>query len=101
MTVYNKLVRDLIPEYLDSKGVPSKTHIADEQEYWAKLKEKLGEEVAEFQKDETRDELADILEVIDAIKKYKNYSDEDILEIKNAKAADRGAFDKRIILEES
>jgi predicted house-cleaning noncanonical NTP pyrophosphatase (MazG superfamily) len=101
MTVYNKLVRDKIPEILDEKGVAHTTHIADDREYWIKLKEKLVEEVAEFQKDESREELADILEVIDGIKKYKNYSDEDILEIKNTKVADRGAFDKRIILEES
>ena len=101
MTVYNKLVRDKIPQILDEKGVVHTTHIAEDREYWIKLKEKLSEEVAEFQKDETRDELADILEVIDAIKKYKNYSNEDILEIKNVKLQDRGGFEKRIILDES
>ena len=101
MTVYNKLVRDKIPEYLNSKGITHKIHSADEMEYWTKLKEKLTEEVLEFQADESIGELADILEVIDAIKKYKNFSEADIDEAKTKKLNDRGGFDKRIILEES
>ena len=101
MTLHNKLVRDKIPEYLDSKEIPYRLHIADKEEYWMKLKEKLAEEVIEFQKDESIDELADLLEVIDAVKKYKNISDAEIAEVKSKKFADRGGFDKRIILEES
>ena len=98
---YNKLVRDKIPEYIKSKGKVPITHIADETEYWQKLKEKLQEEVNEFLKDGNIEEIADILEVIDAIANYKKFSREDIERIKEKKADERGKFKDRIILEEA
>ena len=98
---YNKLVRDNIPEYIKSKGKVPITHVADETEYWEKLKEKLQEEVDEFLKDDNIEEIADILEVIDAIANYKKFSREDIGRIKEKKAEERGKFKDRIILEEA
>jgi len=98
---YNKLVRDKIPERIRSKGEAVSIHIADDQEYWEKLKEKLSEEIIEFIDSETVEELADILEVIDAICDYKNFNISEIKEIKDKKTAERGAFKQRIILEEA
>ncbi len=98
---YNKLVRDKILEIISAKGGVSKSHIADDEEYKAKLYEKLREEVEEFLKSEEEEELADILEVIDAIIAYNEFSKEDIETAKAFKKAKRGGFEKRIILEES
>ena len=98
---YNKLVRDKIPEYIKSKGGTAVTHIADDAEYWQKLKEKLLEEVGEFLEAENIEELAGILEVLDAVKEYKAFDNKEIQKIKNMKAADRGKFTKKIILDES
>ncbi len=98
---YNKLVRDAIPEIIKKKGGTPVTHIAGEVEYWQKLKGKFVEEFEEFKQAENIEELADILEVIDAIIEYKKFDRKEIKKVQEKKAAERGKFKKRIILEES
>lgn len=98
---YNKLVRDKIIEIIEGKGEKAVFHIADKEEYWQKLKEKLREEVGEFAQDSSIGEIADILEVIDAICAYKNFDKAELEKVKNKKAEERGRFEKRIILDES
>jgi predicted house-cleaning noncanonical NTP pyrophosphatase (MazG superfamily) len=78
-----------------------KTHVADEAEYWEKLKEKLGEEVREFCDVENVEELADIFEVLDVIIEHKRFDRNEIETVKGRKAEERGRFRERIILEES
>lgn len=98
---YNKLVRDKMPEIIKQKGGTPITHVADDSEYWQKLKEKLQEEVAEFVESESLEEMADIWEVIEAVIEYKKFSQSEVASIKNKKAEERGKFRDRIILEES
>jgi len=98
---YNKLVRDKIPEYIKRKGGTPITHIADDVEYWKKLKEKLQEEVNEFIEAENIEEMADIFEVIDAIFVYKKFDKTEFKKVREAKLNERGGFNKRVILDES
>ena len=97
---YNKLVRDKIPEIIKNKGATPITHIANDEEYWQKLKEKLQEEVNEFIEDSNEEELADILEVIHAICDFKNFDKEKLELLRKKKAEERGGFRERIILDE-
>ena len=69
--VFNKLVRDKIPEIILKNGCTPEIEILDNQEYLHHLDEKLMEECnevicAKSAKDKT-EELADVLEVMYAI----------------------------------
>ncbi|MFC1742034.1 hypothetical protein ACFL3V_05860 [Nanoarchaeota archaeon] len=98
---YNKLVRDKIPEIIQADNKTPIIRIADGPEYWERLKDKLLEEAHEFTEDETEKELADILEVINAICEHKNIDKDNLEQLRQERAEKRGAFSKRIILEET
>lgn len=99
MPIYNKLVRDMIPEIIKSSGKVAQTHILSEDEYITELDKKLGEEFAEYQADKSLEELADMLEVMYAIAVARGYSVEELEALRREKAEKRGAFEKRIFLE--
>lgn len=98
---YNKLVRDKIPEIIKNKGGNAITHIASDEEYWEKLKEKLEEEVNEFIKSNAAEELADILEVIYTICDFQKIDRQKLESLKKKKADERGGFKEKIILDET
>tara|TARA_Y100000310_G_scaffold247407_1_gene253005 strand:+ start:1592 stop:1903 length:312 start_codon:yes stop_codon:yes gene_type:complete len=98
--IYNKLIRDKIPEILDMKGLNYTSYVADDEEYEQKLKDKLQEEIQEFYENPCILEMADILEVLDAISKFYGF-DKYVVETEKAnKQWTRGSFEDRIILEE-
>ena len=99
MTEYGKLVRDNIPGIIESSGKTSVTHIANDKEYDAALVNKLDEEVDEFRASGETDELADILEVIDAICESRGIDKDYLQQVKQEKAQQRGSFTKKIILD--
>lgn len=96
MESYNKLVRDNIPEMLDTKGITYEKRIASPEEYKIELIKKLAEEIAEFQEAGDIEELADVIEVLEAIKKLPEYAD--VESVRQAKLLERGGFEKQIIL---
>ena len=102
---YDKLVRDKIPEVLKKNGCKSKFHVADRDEYLEKLFEKFGEEINELLKAKNEEEMADVLDVMDALSdtliKYFKLNRRKIRKIQINKARERGRFKKMIILEEA
>ena len=98
--IYNKLVRDLIPEIIEKSGKKCSIEILDDEEYIKAIDAKLDEELAEYHKDKNVEELADLLEVIYAAVRARGYSLEDLESIRAAKVQERGAFDKRILLKD-
>lgn len=96
--IYNKLVRDRIPEIIITQGEKPIIRILDEIEYRRCLEKKLDEEVAEFHADRSVEELADILEVIFALTEDCGYTKEQLFDICNRKREKRGGFSKRIFL---
>lgn len=95
----NKLVRDKIPEIIEADGRTCKTHILSDEEYLSALEEKLNEEVAEYQKDKNLEEMADVLEVLQAICIARGYTLEELDALRKKKADERGGFNKKIFLE--
>ena len=98
--VYNKLVRDKIPEIIEKCGNSCIIATLNNDEYLKKLDEKINEELIEFRDGYSLEELCDLLEVLFAIGKLKGYSLEDIEKMRQQKNEARGAFDKKILLKE-
>lgn len=99
MKVYNKLVRDKIPEIIEADGKTCKTRILSDKEYIDSLEAKLNEEVAEYQADKNLEEMADVLEVLQAICIARGYSLEELEALRAQKAGARGGFAEKIFLE--
>ena len=96
---HNKLVRDNIPQIILNSGEKPIYYTLSEEEYKKELDKKLQEEVTEYLNDDNVEEIADIVEVIQAILKQKQVSLEEFEKIRATKRAKRGGFDKRIFLE--
>ena len=81
---YNKLVRDKIPEIINSKpNAKCKTQILSDEEFAKQLNIKLQEEVKEYLESDSVEELADVEEVLRAILDAKNVSNEEFEQMIN------------------
>ena len=96
--VYNKLVRDNIPEIIEASGKTCETEILSDEEYLQMIDKKLDEELAEYHQDHSIEELADLLEVLYATAKARGYSIEELEHVRVEKQKVRGGFNKRILL---
>lgn len=99
MKKYNKLVRDKIPEVIENDGHKAKFRTLSEKDYFAALDKKLLEEVKEYQVDISLEEMADVLEVLYAICNARGYTLEELEAKRKEKNAERGCFEKRLLLE--
>lgn len=95
---YNKLVRDRIPEIIETSARSCAIEILSDEDYLRMLDAKLDEELMEYHKDQNIEELADLLEVIYAAAIARGYSLEELERVRAEKAAKRGGFEKRLLL---
>lgn len=99
MKIFNKLVRDKIPEIIREKDNKTcTTEILDDDKYLEELNRKLQEELKEYLESGEVEELADLEEVLRAILKVKKVDYNNFEKIRKDKAEKRGAFDKKIFL---
>ncbi|MGG2093411.1 nucleoside triphosphate pyrophosphohydrolase [Bacillus sp. S13(2024)] len=102
MPIYNKLVRDRIPEMIESNGKTFTTRTLNEKEYIEEVCKKTGEELAEYVEAETLEhkieELADLLELVNALAQYEGVALEDVEKVRKEKEEKRGGFGGRIFL---
>jgi predicted house-cleaning noncanonical NTP pyrophosphatase (MazG superfamily) len=96
--VYNKLVRDRIPEIIEASGKTCTCETLSDGKYIEMLNQKLQEEVAEYLESGTLEELADIGEVMHAILDYKGIPLAEFQRVRSEKLKERGGFAKRILL---
>ena len=99
---HNKLVRDRIPEIIGSRGDRAVTRVLNEAGYRDALLAKLVEEAHEASgagAEELPAELADVLEVLQALAKTLGMSWEQLRALAADKRTRRGGFEGRIFLE--
>ncbi|MBO2462766.1 nucleoside triphosphate pyrophosphohydrolase [Actinomadura sp. LCR2-06] len=93
-----KLVRDRIPDLIQSAGRRPETRVADRDEYASLLRAKLYEEAGEYATSGDPAELADVLEVVRALAALHGMTPDDLEASRSAKHAERGGFSDRIVL---
>ncbi|MCK5332571.1 nucleoside triphosphate pyrophosphohydrolase [Candidatus Parcubacteria bacterium] len=101
--IYNKLIRDKIPEIIERNGGVSKVSVLNEDEFGAALKNKLVEETQEVleanSKEDVLNELSDVLELVETIARDNNFTMSEVENKKQNKKEERGGFEKRLFLE--
>ena len=96
--VYQKLVRDKIPEIIAAQGDIPTIRPLNNKEFFQALNVKLQEEVAEYLNGFSTEELADIVEVIYAILACKEISPDAFEQIRQKKYEERGGFQQKTYL---
>ena len=100
--IYNKLVRDRIPEIIAGKGKDFATAVYDELAYHQALRQKVIEEAAEVAEVETQAdlirEISDLYEVLDALLAAHDITKEDVLAMQETQRKNRGGFEHKLEL---
>ena len=96
--IYDKLVRDKIPEIIEKSGKQCEMEILSDEKYLEMIDKKLDEELAEYHQDQNIEELADLLELLQATTVARGYTLEELESVRAEKAKKRGGFEKKIFL---
>jgi predicted house-cleaning noncanonical NTP pyrophosphatase (MazG superfamily) len=100
-TIYNKLVRDGVPDIIRRNGRTCATERLSTEAFQQALRAKLLEEAreaAEAGPDDLARELADVYEVLDALMVVYGLSREQVLALQEQRRTERGAFAEQLRL---
>ena len=92
------MVRDKVPQIILADGAKPVTRVLSDKEYLKELIKKLKEEVAEFEAERSIKELADIKELLIAIRQLMGLHAGQLEDARRKKAASNGRFKKKIFL---
>jgi predicted house-cleaning noncanonical NTP pyrophosphatase (MazG superfamily) len=95
-----KLVRDKIPDIIREEGRTSRTRFVRGKAYKQALLQKLQEEVDELSATPSKEEAADVLEVLHALCLAYDIPLSEVEKVRRAKARKRGGFSRGIVLEQ-
>ena len=99
---YNKLVRDKIPEVIKKANGVAEFKKLSGKKFEIELLKKVGEESTGLlntkSKKELISELADVIAVIDEIKKFKKIKDSELKIAMKANMEKKGGFKKKLFL---
>lgn len=95
---YNKLIRDRIPEIIEASGKKAVVEKVEGEKLLDLLNKKLFEELKEYEESGEVEELADLVEVVQAILDYKEVSIEEFNKMREKKNVTRGAFKEGLLL---
>ena len=93
-------VRDKIPEIISTQGKKCLVEIMDDATYLEMVDKKLGEELEEYYKDGSIEELADLLEVLYAAVAARGYTLDELERVRKEKLLKRGGFEKKLLLKQ-
>ena len=100
--IYEKLVRDRIPEIMDREGVRYEVGTLDREAFREALLAKVVEEAEELRaaagRGEVVKEIADVYEVLDTLMALEGVDAGDVREMQAARRRDRGGFERRLVL---
>lgn len=99
MKIYNKLVRDNIPQIIQAQGDYCEFEIVSDKNKLIQLLEtKVMEEWQEYIDSKDISEIADTIEVLFSLAERKGTTRNQLLELMNEKTKQRGGFNKGILL---
>jgi len=96
--VYNKAIRDKIPEIIRKSGRECTVQELSDDLFLAELEKKLLEEIQEYRVSKSVLELADVIEVVLRIASLRGVSRDELEEMRINKVDKRGAFEKNLFL---
>ena len=97
---YNKLVRDKIPEIIETDGKTPIIKSIDGLKLKQALVKKLTEEGEEYLESLETEEIADLLEILHGLMEAQGVSYEEVEKIRLSKKEERGGFSQGLILRE-